>query len=291
MTQFRSRRVDVHRLTISGLPEGIGYGDVLKDARETFDSLGDAVLKGSGHRSYAVHTVQVQDGVFRVLFLSYRTGYRPDILDTSDFTITPNPLPETQTGVDWTHAVGGWKGDRYVLLVERVGMGVYESVVERYLQWMLDRSGLHPAGGDNAPVVSVQPEPGEEFASKVEALDRIRAATIRRVRPNPGWRDLDMELAEQAEESDAKNADLTMRARNRQSLSRRAGIVAAILSKARDNDLDYARVEGKRGGVDEVVDTRQVRKQEWVSLELDEQGQVKHTDAWQKLTTVYRELD
>lgn len=126
------RRFEVHRLTIAGLSAGQEYGSLLIVARSAIPTLQDGVLVygARSHLLYDLHLTEKQR--MRIRFISYTTGHRPDILDTQAFAIGPNPLTETQTGIDWTHILGGKVGDRYLLLVERSRTAISPATAERY---------------------------------------------------------------------------------------------------------------------------------------------------------------
>src|SRR2546425_11497464 len=96
------RRFEVHRLTMSGLSAEQEYGSFLIAARSAIPTLpaGVFVYGARSHLLYDLHLAERQR--IRIRFISYTTGHRPDILDTQVFSIEPNPLAETQTGIDWT---------------------------------------------------------------------------------------------------------------------------------------------------------------------------------------------
>jgi hypothetical protein len=133
--------------------------------------------------------------------------------------LSPTPLEETQTGVEWTHCLVGRVRDIYALLVEKHNRGIYPHTIENYLNWMIGKAAKAPFAVDPNDVdVSVEAEPGEAFIARLDALERITAATFRVVRPNPGWGDLEDDLGDQAGESKAQRADVTMHSRRRGTL-------------------------------------------------------------------------
>jgi hypothetical protein len=163
------------------------------------------------------------------------------------------------------------------------------------LNWLILHVGDVPLAAldnDEEPdvVVSVEAEPGEEFIRRLDALDRITAATYRIVRPNPGWSDLESELGTQAGNSDAQRAEVSMRPRRRGTLSRVGGIIEAIKARFRSRDLDFAHVEGTRDGRKDAFDTEHLGQHAYLELNTDEQGQVEHSDAWRKLNSLFDEL-
>lgn len=280
----RRRKVEVHRLTISGDIGSQTYGQLIRASREALTL--DEAVREVGARSHALHDATIVGGRLRLTFLSFTTGFRPDILDMADYSLGPNPLTDTQTGVEWTHCFGGKKKDRFLLLVERARAGISPRQIESYLQWL-----LHEVGTSADPiVVSLEPVADESFLDRIEAMDRIKRATVRIVRPNPGWSDLESDLGEQSAESDAGKSEVTMFARRLQSLRRNRGIIKAIERSVKAGDLDYAKVVGETEGQEESVDTVRYVRSESVELQLDENGQVLHSDAWSKLRDFFKVL-
>lgn len=280
---LKRRWVEVHRLTISGLEQGTGYGSFVRNTRSEIETLADAV-RDQGGKSHALYEAKVINSRLRLRFLSFTTGYRPDILDTEAYSVEPNPLDDTQTGVEWTHALGGRVNGRYLLLCEKVQSGIWPSGIEHYLQWMIDKvHGQEWIGEEEDDeeniTVSMEPEPGAAFVQRINDLSRVRVATVRTVRPNPGWKDLETELAGEADDSKAQKADVTMVARRDASLAKNKGIVQAIKSMFKSKELDYAAIEGERDGQKDHFTTKNLVERRRLSLRLDEGGQVDHSDA------------
>lgn len=291
----KQRKIEVHRLTISGLPEGTAYGTFLCNLRGRRRPVAAMVMK-AGEKSHALNEAAVRNHRLRLRFLSYTKGHRPDVLDTNEFALHPNPLADSETNVEWTHVLGALKGGRYLLLVEKNVAGLWPTTLERYLQWAVNAfyepADVEDGSGDREPVtINLEAEPGPEFLDRMEALDRVTEATVRVVRPNPGWRDLETELGEKAGESDAKKVDLTMTARRRASLRRQGGILGWIRDAFRRRDLAFAEIKGRRGGQAESFNTEKLGKRATVSIEMDERGQVVADDAWAKLSLMMDNLD
>lgn len=291
----KQRKIEVHRLTISGLPEGTAYGPFLLNLRGRKRPVAEMVMK-AGEKSHALNDASLRNHRLRLRFLSYTKGHRPDVLDTSEFSVQPNPLTPAQTSVEWTHALGGLKNGRYILLVERNFSGLWPSTLERYFQTMMDRfyqpDEPEEGEGDREPVtVNLEAEPGPEFLARIDALDRITEATVRVVRPNPGWRDLETELGEKAGESDAKKVDLTMTARRRASLSKQSGVIGWIREAFGQRELGFASIKGRKGRQTEAFTTEKLGKHAMLNLETDDRGQVVAEDAWEQLSEIMDNLD
>lgn len=286
MAQKR-RWVEVHRLTISGLEDDTEYGSFLQNTRGEFEALSDAVWEHGG-KSHALHTVSIKNNRLRLRFLSFTTGHRPDILDTKGYSISANPLAETQTGIEWTHLLGGRVNGRYLLLCEKVQPGIWPVTLEGYLQWMIDKVNNQQWTDDNAEddeyiSVSLEPETGDKFVERINGLSRIRWATLRTVRPNPGWADLENELSGEAKESHAQKADVTMTAPRQDSLAKNKGIVQAIKDLFKTKKLDYAAIEGERDGQIENFNSKKLVERKRLSFNMDSGGQIQPQDAWNKM--------
>lgn len=290
----RRRKIEVHRLTISGLGKPAQYTQFLHDLSKAQQDLSKLVRR-HGEKSHALHSSRIASNRIRLRFLSFVTGHRPDILDTKRFALQPNPLSAAQTGVEWTHVLGGLVDDRYSLIIERVQSGIAPGAIEDYLQWFIDSHGTSTVVPDGRrrtdPItVSIEAEPGEEFLTRLDALQRVTKATVRTVRPNPGWHDLDKELAEEADQSDAHRAEVSMTARRGASLNKRSGILQAVRSLFRRGNLNYAAIEGERGDQKESFNTTRLSESRRVNLELDDHGQVKESDAWDKMSDLMDDL-
>jgi hypothetical protein len=285
----KQRKVEVYRLTISGLDEDVTYGRFISDTRRRARRLSDLVMK-SGDKSHVLSDAKIQSNHLRLRFMTFTRGYRPDVLDTEAFEIHPNPLTATQTGIEWTHIVGAPHGGRYMMLIERNRRGIWPSSLEDYLQWMVD--GWHNSQTGNAdPVtVSLEADPGPEFLQRLGRLDRITEATVRIVRPNPGWQDLDTELGAVAQESDAQKAEVTLKARRRSSLKRQGGFIQWIRSKLGQGELDYAAIKGRHGNETDAFNTAKLGKHATLDLEVNDGGQVVSSDAFAKMTQMMDDL-
>lgn len=291
----KQRKIEVHRLTISGLPHGTPYGPFLRNLRGRTRPVAEMVMK-AGEKSHALNEAALRNHRLRLRFLSYTKGHRPDVLDTNEFALHPNPLAPTETNVEWTHVLGALKDDRFLLLVEKNVSGIWPTTLGRYLQWAVDEYYDPPEdeepNGDREPVtINLEAEPGLEFLERMEALDRVTEATVRVVRPNPGWRDLETELGQKAGESDAKKVDLTMTARRRASLSRRSGILGWIREAFSQRELGFAAIKGRRGSQVESFNTEKLGKHAMLNIEMDERGQIVADDAWAKLSEMMDSLD
>lgn len=287
----KQRKIEVYRLTISGLEEDTGYGRFLLRVRRKASGLSSLVMK-LGDKSHVLSESRLENNYLRLRFMSFTKGYRPDVLDTDEFELQPNPLRSTQTGVEWTHVLGRRRGTRYLVLVERNQRGIWPSSMENYLQWMIDEfHNTHISNTGQEPVtVSLEAEPGPEFLRRLENLDRITEATVRIVRPNPGWQDLDTELGAVAQDSDAHNAEVTLRARRRASLKRQGGVIQWIRSKLSHGELDYASIKGRRGAESDSFNTEKLGKHAILDLDTNDGGQVVSSDAFTKMTQMMDDL-
>jgi hypothetical protein len=215
------------------------------------------------------------------------------VLDTDDYTIEPNPLTDSQTGVDYTHVLLVEEGDRWLLVIEKLQAGIWPNAIGLYLNWMLEEFGVPPTlllqTGEGI-VVSIEPEPGEAFIQRIESLDRVTKATLRIVRPNPSWADLEDELSQEAGDSDAIHADLTMTAKPRETLKKTTGIVGKIKTLFRTRNLGHAVIEGVRGNNRDKFSTEQMPKTASPQVQLDDKGQVIPADAFTRMEKMVANL-
>jgi hypothetical protein len=290
----KRRKFEIHRLTISGMVDGTDYRTVIRDSRRKIRSLGEAVWEHGG-KTHALEQIHLANERLRLRFLSYKTGYRPDILDTTDFSIEPNPLSENQTGVDYTHIVLTLADDaRWLLAIEKIQGGIFPNAIGLYIDWMLNETGI-PAtqrlSDDKPIVVNVEPEPSETFIQRINDLTRITKASLRIIRPNPGYDDLDSELAAEADESDASHADVSMSARRGSTLSKVAGIIDHIKTRFRERNLGHAAIAGEKNGAPDNFTTEQLGQKAYRNVELDERGQVRQSDAYNKAENILDEAE
>jgi hypothetical protein len=288
----KNRKIEVYRLTVSGLEDGTNYGIFLRNLRKKAGTPAATVMR-RGEKWHCLHDAIYGNRRLRLRFLSYKRGHRPDVIDTDKFSLQPNPLMPSQTGVEWTHAIGGKINGRFLLAVERNVTGIWASTMEHYFQWLIDKYFQDDnADEDEDPItVSLEADPGPEFLERIQRLDRIKAATVRFVRPNPGWKDLDSELGEVAKDSDAHRAEVTMRARRKDTLDNKRGILGWILHKLKTNTLDYAAIDGQRGKQSDSFNTKKLGRHTFVPMEIDEAGQIIADEAWHKMTDVLKKTD
>lgn len=289
------RKIEVHRLTISGLPEGIEYGSFLLMLRRSAPDLKHIVWE-HGEKSHVLFSAGLKGKLLQMLFASYSSGNRPDILDTEKFSVSPSPLEPTQTGIEWTHILGGSVNGRYILLIEKRQAGIWPTTVEEYFDWLFS-----VASGDRSfelakemsawpVVVSLEAEPGDNFIKRLDALDRVTSARIRIVRPNPGWKDLEAELGKVADESDAHKAEVVARARPRSSLEKGKGLVRIISELFHSKSLDFAELEGRTQGQHDKFNSKHLNRFQFAELNVNDAGQVIHSEAWDKLADIHKKL-
>ncbi len=288
MAKPKRRKLELYRLTISGLNDDVDYQSFLMKLWKNLHDREEKIFE-SGDKSHALDQLQRKKGNLWMQFFSYAEGERPDVIDTEDLSIHDNPLGESETFLHWTHGLGKQLKDRYVLLLERVQTGIWPSKVEQYFQWLLDHpenesDALKATADPDEPIsVSLELEADKSFMKLVNSMDRIVSATVRIVRPNPGWQDYDKLLGEEARDSDAKFAEVTMKARRGASLAKRDGIVQAMRDLDSHNKLGKAVVEGDIDEERKTVSTESHGKSQYKYLATNENGNVAHDAALDKL--------
>lgn len=294
MMQLRRRKVEIHNLIISGLPQGVEYNTFIQQLRQKITNLGECELKYRG-KTHALISTSSQNGCLWMRFYSYTQGHRPDVIDISSHDITGSPYKKSQAGVEYTNILGSKINDKYFLLIEKVQSGIWPSAIESYLQWLVDEyykpEKSSEIDNDIQPItISLEPDPSEEFIQRMNSLDRVIKATVRTARPNPGWSDLETELGKESQASDAHKSEITMTARRNNTLSKKGGIVKAIQDLYKEGQLKYARVEGWRGNTPDAFSTEKLKNNQFVNLEIDDDGQVKESSALEIFQEIMRSL-
>jgi hypothetical protein len=136
--------------------------------------------------------------------------------------------------------------------------------------------------------IELLPVADEDFLHMIGRFERIRVATFRVARPNPGWTDHYNHLNEVAEESDARYMEVTMTADRGQSLDENHGIIGYIktLARATHAYLKGARVTGVRQGEDaetSVALARYIEHQK-VQVRMTEDGHVEDRDIERRIS-------
>jgi hypothetical protein len=296
MANSKRRKIEVYRLVISGLKEKSDYLQLVRRARNSIEDE-HGVVQTIGEKSHVLHEVRLTRQALWLRFYSYSGGERPDVIDTESLNIKPNPLSDNETQVYWTHALVAKRPRRVVMLIERVQTGIWPSRIEDYLQWLFERpeneSLLAEVQADpSEPVtVNLELETDKSFMKQVDQMDRIIAATLRIIRPNPGWMDYDDLLSKEAQASDAKYADVGMHARRNASLKKDDGIIKAMKDLDQHDKLGRAVVEGEVEGEQRTISTEKHGKSQYKNLPTNPEGIVAHDAAIEKFLEYLDEVD
>ncbi len=291
----KTRKFEVHRLTISGTLNGVNYGNFLVSTRKKAGKFQDKLILPHSRKSHALYSAKLLNHRLRLKFLSFTTGFRPDIVDTKNYSISSNPLKPTQTGVEWTHVLGRKIKENYFILIESFQAGINANTIEDYLQWMVDEFNTTETVLDDDEIepitISLEAEVDEVFIHRIDSLTRVSKAVVRTTRPNPGWDDLENDLADVAQKSDAHKAEISMTARRSQSLSMDQGIVGAIRNLFNKGNLNFASIKGQRDNKSDFFSTESLGKHIRIKIELDENGQIKESDIWKNMSLYLDSLE
>lgn len=133
----------------------------------------------------------------------------------------------------------------------------------------------------------------ESFIQAVDRFERIRTATVKITRPNPGWDDDASTYAAMAQASDAQYLEISATAGRGGSLERNAGIVAFIKRVATRavSSLRGASMSGVRRGesAETSVSTANHVEHQRVSVRTDEDGHVVSEDIDRRLENIRRD--
>jgi hypothetical protein len=71
----KQRKIEVHRLTISGLPDGTAYGPFIRNLRGRTRPVADMVMK-AGEKSHALNEASLRNHRLKLRFFSYTKGHQ-----------------------------------------------------------------------------------------------------------------------------------------------------------------------------------------------------------------------
>jgi hypothetical protein len=271
------RKFEFYKLTISGLVDETDYRELIYDAWRSKSNDLPALQWQHGDKTHALRAAAIdRERRLRLRFCSFKTGYRPDVIDVEDGHIEPNPMSDTQTGVDYTHVLLDSIRDKWIAMLEKTQPGLHPNGLALYINWLLDNFVPEDDGRvADSIVVSLEPEVDSTFIARINSLARVVSATIRIVQPNPGWADLDTDISAEAAASQAAKADVTMTAKRGESLLKGAGIVGQIKKEQQKRTLGFARIEGFKedGNPDNFTSVQMVEKA-FSNVPIDENGQV-----------------
>lgn len=132
----------------------------------------------------------------------------------------------------------------------------------------------------------------EQFVLSIDRFSRIRTATVKLARPNPGWGDHRAHFDAMARESEAHYLELGASAERNESLARNRGIVGFIkdMASAALSTLKSAKVTGVREGEEAETSISTVHHVEHqrVQVRMTEDGHVDDADVGRKLDSFLR---
>jgi hypothetical protein len=177
---------------------------------------------------------------------------------------------------------------KYYLLLEKYRDGIWASNLEAYILWLLEKfSGYESDKLD----VNIEPAPSKEFIKRLDALETISEVTIRVVRPNPGWDDLDTALGRESDESGSSKTDVTMKSKRSESLNKKRGIIAAVKDRFSKGILGYAKIKGKKQDKKEdVFSTEKLCRSDKHSILTDDKGLIVEETAMSLLNRLADDL-
>lgn len=160
-------------------------------------------------------------------FISGNDGESAEAYDPHTGTTTPLELGRERFIVSWAWMVVDPEARIVILERKRPGVPVYQ--LERYL------SGFGRDQGYGRLSISLNPVPSPSFTKEVLSFDRIREASITIRRPNHSFTESAREaVAQIARDSNAGSATVQANAERKESLEKDSGIVADIVSFARN---------------------------------------------------------
>lgn len=239
----RNYQRSVEAFSIHGHIDPGSPDESLVDYDELFDSIATAVPDRLRH-SIQDETVAIVDtrpieGGLALRVVSGRADEVALLYDEASGQVTP-----VRTGEGMYIVRGIWivvRRASRILLVERKRPGVPVFQVER----LLSSFGKQHFRADSFKV-ALNPIASPSFEAEVLRLRRIRQASITMRRPNESWTEAARGFVGQLGASNAGELQLQLKAERGQSLARDSGIVAEVLSLAREpiSELTNVSVSG-----------------------------------------------
>ncbi|MDR1140306.1 MAG: hypothetical protein LBL62_01345 [Planctomycetaceae bacterium] len=281
----KKRTIEFYVLTISGLPKETDYWNLLEQVVSI--TVAKQRERSAGDKADILYSARKQKNRIEMRFGTYSAGTRPDVIDTETLKIEKSPLLPTQTSIQYTHLLGVKNSERYYILLEKVQNGVWASNFADYIYWLLELSAEKFSLNTQDLDVNIEPVPSPAFIERLNALEIISEASIRIVRPNPGWEDLETALGDQSQKSGSSKTEITMRAKRNESLNKSTGIVKTI----KEGHSDYARVCGKKANNEpDKFSTENLKRTEKINIPPSVNGQIDPNIIWTALTEVGDDL-
>jgi len=237
------------------------------------------VLKDSS-RTFAIPVMRVDDESAFFVIYEGDDNMTPIIFNAEDGTERHEELEIGEFIVEKTHVVVNFA--RRVVLVEYVQKGakafhvekIVESLGRRFQDFPRLQFGLTPVIAD-------------DFVGEIAKFERIREVHARLEKPNADWNDWYTSLTGVADESAAKDFEITMRAARDQSLSVLKGIVKVVKDfiGSPKSPLKSARITGRRTGEESetTINTKKHVSHRRMQVRVDDDGYVNADDIEKKM--------
>jgi len=280
MPSITPRSMELHKIIISGIGANANYFEFINKIYSFHKTDEDRPILNISGKKHVLQYVGSSTSRYKyqqLIFYSYKTGNRPDVLTESNQEIEENPLNVDQTFIDWTYIIMEKVHNDWYLAIEKHNQGIFPKTVEKYLQLLCNK---YINSETKDVIINIEPVPSPEFIQRLDALSIVKSAAIRYSRPNPtSWDELDGLLMSGASESNAAKAEVEMIAGRSDGLSQKDGIVKEIKDRYQNGTLGVSRITGKTGdGKEDSFSTEKLIIKDRVQVETDVNGKVdKHS--------------
>lgn len=234
-----------------------------------------------GKRTFAIPSFQYKQGIGSLIIYE-GDDKTPLIFNAESGEERHEKLQRNEFVAEKTHAVFDLKKRQF--LIEYVQRGAKAYHLSDLLQFLARK-----IFDDPDIMFTLNPDISEDFIKEVGRFERIRVATMRLSRPNQDWTDCYNGLSEVAEDSEAQDFDVSMKAGRGQSLKKKEGIIKIIgdLVKQPISALKNAKITGTRRDENKetTISTFKHIAHRRTRIRTDEDGYVLANDIIEKMKT------
>lgn len=277
------RTFKLFRLDVDNVPSDIS----LVSALEVYAGrcMSETLPLSWRSRYHLVHDVKKRGALLLMVFASYAIGDHPDVINTTNMAIQPNPLSDDQEMITYSHAVV-WQGTSgYLLLLDTIRGGFSKGGMDKFLKECFRSMGV------SAPIDMVAVSPEEDFYTRVRNFDRVVSFSIRFKRhDNPGISRALNNIADKADEAGAASVETVTKSFRGGSLSVDKGMIPWGKEQMELGEVDRLSAEGYLNDRECRLSTDRLDQKYVVNVEAGRNGKPRSADLFKQLSDIVEEI-